>query len=242
MSQSLNTKYQVALAKNPLLTKAITAAMLAVLNEVIASTAAKEFKISMVLNTKIKHPFSWKLPLFALFSAGVSAPVTHYGYKWLNSLFKAPLSTRQKILQIFTSMATLTPLMGTLFVAFVSLVNMKPQLQSFSKEEMKRAWTHVKTALHKSLLPVLKSSWITGPIVISICQKFLQPELWVLFNQLCYFVLGTCQNTLLKIRTKKQYEYLKKREELKDEVDKVVIKGDEEVSLVLKESSPDAAN
>lgn len=237
MAKSLNLQYQRALATNPLLTKCLTAAALSVLNEVIATSVAGDYKISTVLNQKIKHPLSWKLPLFALFSAGVSAPVTHYGYKWLNTLFKAPLSTKQKLLQILTSMITLTPFLGTLFVAFISIVNMKPQLQSLGNDELKRAWLTVKTAWSKSLLSVLKSSWLTGPVVIAFSQKFLKPELWVPFNQLCYFVLGTSQNTFMKLAAKKQYAYSKKRDELKEEIEKQVEEDVEDVSPVLEAST-----
>lgn len=241
---SLNVKYQRSLARNPLLTKCITAAVLAVLNEVIATSVAREFKITAVLNTRVKHPFTWKLPLFAVFSAGVSAPIAHYGYKWLNALFRAPLSTKEKILQILLSMATITPLLSTLFVAFIALVNLKPQLQSLGGSEMKRAWSTVKTAWVKSLPAVLKSSWLTGPVLLSFCQKFLQPELWAVFTQLCYFVLGTSQNTFIKLKTKKQYEYLKKREELDKELEKETTpvhddaeEEDEKVSAVLEAST-----
>lgn len=243
MAQSLNKRYLNSLHKNPLLTKCVTAAVLAVLNEVIASGVAREFKVSTVLNVKVKHTLSWKLPIFALFSAGVGAPITHYGYQWLNALFKSPLTLRQKIIQIVLSMATLTPLMSTLFVAFVSLVNMTPKLRLLALgkgDELERAWTTVKSAWKKSLLSVLKSSWITGPVVIAVCQRFLEPELWVGFNQLCYFVLGTGQNTMLKLRTKKQQEYLKKKEELKDEVEKLAEDTDSNGGDVMKASTTSA--
>jgi hypothetical protein len=218
MSKSLNQRYIAALTSHPLLTKCVTGATLAALNELIATVIAKDLKIANVLNTKVKHPFSAKLPLFALFSFFVSTPINHYGLKVINHLFKAPLTTKKRIGQILTVLLTASPLLNVLFVSFVSLINLKPQLQAFSKDEFKRALTSVKAALKNSLFSVIKSSWVTTPIVLTICQTYLEPEYWVVFSNLVYFVLGTGQNTFLKLNNAKNTKLQKRQEELKKEV------------------------
>lgn len=243
-SLPLSVRYLLALQKNPLLTKSITGAALAVLNEIIARVVSRQLNITQIKNLKITHPVDFKLVLFALYSFIVATPVSHYGYQWLNKIFKPPLSPRQKILQIITSMATITPVASTLFVAFVALMNMKPAIQSISREEINRAIANIKESWKKSLLTVLKSSWLTGPIAVAFCQKFVPVELWTVFTTVCYFFLGTAQNTMLKIRTKKQQEYLKKRDEVVKDVTKETEKNEDKVdaeSEVLRESTSTGA-
>ena len=87
-NKSLNVKYLEYLKKYPLLTKSVTAAVLAVLNETIATTISKDFRISRVLNQKIKHPFSIKIPLMALFAFAINAPVSHCSKVLYQSVIK----------------------------------------------------------------------------------------------------------------------------------------------------------
>ncbi|CCH44447.1 putative membrane protein [Wickerhamomyces ciferrii] len=224
---SLNAKYLEYLAKYPLLTKSITAGVLAILNETIATTISKDFKVSKILNQKIKHPFSLKIPLLALFAFSVNTPISHYGFILLNKLFKNPLSKRDKILQILTMLITIVPFQSSLIVAFISIINMKPSIQSLTIDEFKRCIKQVKLSMQNSLFNVLKSSWITTPIVLTISQNYLHPNLWTLFSNLVFFFLGTGQNTFLKIQAKKAREYNAKREEIEKEVKKEVEKKDE---------------
>jgi len=218
-TRNLNTKYLEYLKKYPLLTKSVTAAVLALLNETIATTISKDFRISRVLNQKIKHPFSMKIPLMALFAFAINAPVSHYGFNFLNKLFKGPLSRRDKILQILTMLVTITPIQCSLIVSFISLLNMKPPIQSLSKDEIKRTLSTIKTSLKTSLLNVMKSSWITTPVVLTIAQNYIHPDMWTVFTNVVYFFLGTGQNTFLKIQAKKNNEYFKKRQEVEKEID-----------------------
>lgn len=223
---ALNQRYLAHLAKRPLLTKSVTSAVLAVLSELIASIIAKDYKVSTVFNQRIKHPISGKLPLFAFFSATVSAPISHFGLKLINHLVKPPLTLKKRLLQILLTLTTFGPLLNVLFVAFVSVVNLKPQLQSFECDELKRAFANIKYSLRKSLFAVLKSSWVTTPFVLTVCQSYLRPEYWAIFSNLVHFVLGTGQNTLLKIRNRQAYEYQKKRREVEEQVEKE-LSGDE---------------
>ncbi len=241
-NKSLNVKYLEYLKKYPLLTKSVTAAVLAVLNETIATTISKDFRISRVLNQKIKHPFSIKIPLMALFAFAINAPVSHYGFLFLNKLFKGPLSKRDKILQILTMLMTVTPIQCSLIVSFISLINMRPPIQSLSTDEIKRTLSSVKTSLKASLLNVLKSSWVTTPIVLTIAQNYIHPDMWAVFTNIVYFFLGTGQNTFLKIQAKRNLEYTKKRAEVEKEVEREVDEKNEEASNIAAEVEDQVAD
>lgn len=241
-NQSLNAKYLAYLQKYPLLTKSVTAAALAVLNETIATTISKDFRISRVLNVKVKHPFSLKIPLMALFAFAVNAPISHYGYIFLNKLFKGPLSRRDKVLQILTMLVTITPIQCSLIVSFISLINMKPAFQSLSLSEIKRGAKTVKAALKTSLLNVLKSSWVTSPIVLTVAQNYIHPDMWAVFTNIVYFFLGTGQNTFLKIQAKKNQAYAKKREEIEKDIDREIDEKNEELEQIAGEVEVEMAD
>lgn len=239
---SLNARYLESLKKYPLLTKSVTAAVLAVLNESIATAISKDFRISRLLNHKIKHPFSIKVPLMAIFAFAVNAPVSHYGFLFLNKLFKGPLSRRDKVLQILTMLVTITPIQCSLIVSFIALINMRPPIQGLSKDEIKRTLASVKTSLKTSLLNVLKSSWVTTPIVLTIAQNYIHPEMWTVFSNIVYFFLGTGQNTFLKIQAKKNHEYAKKRAEIEKEVDRETEEKNEEANEIAGEVETQVAD
>lgn len=216
---SLNKKYAQLLSVNPLLTKCITAGILASLNEIIASIIAKDFKIISILNKKVKHPFSLKIPLLALFTALIGTPINHFGLKYINLLFKPPFTVKKRISQILTVLLTTSPFINVLFVSFISVLNMKPALKSLSIDEIKRCFSTIKNALRTSLLSVIKSSWMTTPIVLTVCQSYLDPEYWVVFQTFVYFILGTGQNTFLKLKNKKEQELKKRQDELKKDIE-----------------------
>ncbi|KAH3678309.1 hypothetical protein WICMUC_001590 [Wickerhamomyces mucosus] len=224
---SINQKYLNLLTKYPLLTKALTASILAVVNELIATIISKDFKSfkCKLTNSLIKHPISIKLPLLALFAALIQTPISHYYYNFINKLSKQPLSNRGRLLQLITTLLTLSPIQCTLAVSFISLLNLKPSPSIRSlifKDEISRLKSTIVKALQDKLPSVLKSSWITTPIVLSICQNYLKPEYWVVFNNLIFFILGTGQNTYLKLKSKQDYENAKKREVIQKEIEKEV--------------------
>ncbi|CDK28882.1 unnamed protein product [Kuraishia capsulata CBS 1993] len=102
-------------------------------------------------------------------------------------------------------------------VGYIALISMVPTvsvariMHRFSKEgldglkdEYRRIAGAVGSAYQKSLFAVMKSSWITTPIAMAIAQNYLSPNIWVVFFNVVYFVLGTYNNTLVKISRKQQ--------------------------------------
>ncbi|ODQ79867.1 hypothetical protein BABINDRAFT_171456 [Babjeviella inositovora NRRL Y-12698] len=187
-----------ALASNPLLTKAVTAAILVSLNEQIASLLAGDLQTMRVCSLKFLHTLTVKVPLMALYGFAISAPISHFGYDILNKIFQPPLSGKAKLLQILTSLVTITPLSGACFVAYLALLNLKAlPTATTCGAKLQNAVEAIKTNWKNNLLPVLRTSWIVSPLVTFLAQTYVPPQLWVIFFNVIYFFLGTGQNALL---------------------------------------------
>lgn len=212
----LNTQYSqylAYLAKYPLLTKSITAGVLSGLNEIIASVLAKDYKYFKLGSCKIKHVFSPKILKMIIYGSLILTPISHQLYSVLNTIFKGPnLPPIMKIGQILTSLSVITPTLAAVFVSWLSFINNYelPTKDVNIVHEIKKITRIIKNGLRKSYMPILKTSLVTSLCSLVIAQKFVRPELWVVFFNLVYFVLGTVQNTKVK---KQQKEVLKKKED-----------------------------
>ncbi|CAK7904545.1 hypothetical protein CAAN1_13S00848 [[Candida] anglica] len=220
---SLNAQYLAYLAKYPLLTKSVTAAALSGLNETLASTLAKDIKTVKIAGIKVKHVLSPKIVTMMIYGAFIVTPTSHYLYGVLNRIFKGPnLTLPMKIAQIITSLCTITPTLSALFTSWISLINnyslpSHKQLQNLHlsdiKEELGKMAQIISIGLQRNYFGILKSSVVTSICTLTIAQNFIKPELWVVFFNVVYFVLGTIQNTKIKLSEKK----IEKKDENKDE-------------------------
>lgn len=212
--KNLNAQYIAYIIKYPLLTKSVTAGVFSGLNETVSSVLTNEFKETNIAGIKIKHVFSEKLLTMIIYGSCIATPISHFMYQIINTkLFKGPLSSKGKILQILTSLFTVTPTLSACFVSWIALINNYkfPKDQFNIAAELKRIIAIIKGGLKKGYLPVLKSSLVVSSCALVVAQKFVPPELWVVFFNLVYFFLGTYQNTKLK-RLQKQQRLLKKDE------------------------------
>lgn len=57
--------------------------------------------------------------------------------------------------------------------------------------------------LKKNYFAVVRTSAMTSVVTLAFAQNFLKPEMWVVFFNFVYFVLGTIQNIRVK-RSQKQ--------------------------------------
>lgn len=235
---SLNQKYLTLLNKYPLLTKSLTSAILAILNELIASLISGDLKTFNIGKLQLKHPFSVKLPLLALFASLVQTPINHYFFKFINDIFKGPLTLQKKIKQTLTSMTLLSPIQALLLSLFISFLNLKPGIDFLSliKRDKDSNLQHhrfeetFRMALSTKFPSICKSSILTTPVVLTVCQKYLNPEYWVVFSSVVYFVLGTGQNTFVKmglIKERKRLEREKFKKEIEEEVESDEVVHDE---------------
>lgn len=202
--QALNAQYLAYLMQYPLLTKSITSGIFSGLNETVSSIITNEYKETKVLGIKVKHVFSEKLLKMIIYGALIATPISHNMYAVINKIYKPPLSKRQKILQLLTSLLTVTPTISACFVSWISIINNYKRSSCNPVTELKKILFIVKAGLKKGYLPVLKSSLTTSFFALLVAQNFVRPELWVVFFNLVYFVLGTYQNTKLKKLQKQQ--------------------------------------
>lgn len=210
---SINKKYLDFLAKHPLLTKSSTGAVFAALNEIIASKLASE----SLLSTKV--------PLLAAFAFFIQSPFSHYAFEMLNNLKwfkgKQSLSLKKKLLQIFISLSTITPITCLLNAIILAIISKHKDILECknSLSEIKKLMRSSVPVIKYNFLKFIKSSWISSPLIIFFAQNFLQPSVWVVFFNFAYFLLGTYNNTIFKLNMKKlRNESLK--EEAKEEAEK----------------------
>ncbi|KAI5953116.1 hypothetical protein KGF54_002487 [Candida jiufengensis] len=212
--QSLNTEYLAYLIKYPLLTKSITSGILSGLNETISSAITNEYKETKILGFNIKHVFSPKLINMIIYGSLISTPISHNLYGIINQIFKPPLSSKQKILRLLTSLFTVTPLITACFVSWISIINnYKINLKNFNPiNEILKLINIIKAGLKKGYLTTLKTSLIVSFLSLIIANNYIQPELWVVFFNIVFFILGTYQNTKLKRLQKQQRLSLEKED------------------------------
>lgn len=204
---SLNAQYLAYLIKYPLLTKSITSGVFSGLNETVASVLTNEFQETKVAGIKIKHVFTQKLLTMIIYGSCIATPISHYMYFIINNkIFKGPLTKSGKILQILTSLSTVTPTLAACFVSWIALINnyKLPKGSINPIAELNKIVAIVRAGLKKGYFGVLKSSLVTSSVALVIAQKFVPPELWVVFFNVVYFFLGTYQNTKLKRLQKQQ--------------------------------------
>ncbi|ODV81462.1 uncharacterized protein CANTADRAFT_44216 [Suhomyces tanzawaensis NRRL Y-17324] len=197
-SKSLNAKYLAYLAAYPLITKSVTSGVFLGLNEIISSVVTGEFQKSTILGQKVHHVLSPKLVTMIIYGSLIATPLSHNLYKIINTIFKPPLSSGLKVLQILTLLSTVTPLLAATFTSWVSLLNGYKSKGGSVSEEISRAFAVIKAGLKSNYRAILKSSLITSSVSLVIAQKFILPELWVVFFNFVYFIVGTLQNIKLK--------------------------------------------
>ncbi|KAG7881186.1 hypothetical protein KL938_003316 [Ogataea parapolymorpha] len=220
MLADLNRKYLDTLENRPLATKALTAAILNGLNEQLATCFAGESRKSTIKigskEVQLSHSITKRVPLMFLYGLLINGPFTHYAYKLLHLAYRPPLGPRKRLAQILTSMVTITPAISALMISYISLIsniniaNIK-DLSSAKTELLDVLWK-TKVALQKSLVSVIRSSWVSSPIFMLVAQSFLKPNQWAVFFNFCYFVLGTYNNTIIKRRLKEQKSNAEKQE------------------------------
>lgn len=192
---SLNQLYLSYLAKHPLATKSITAAVLATLNESIATSITdlkRKDKRSQFLESKVLKKVLQMLIYASLFVT----PVSHVYYKQLTRFFKGKLTWKLKVLQILTSLVTLSPFLSVAYVSWISAIN----ADNNASKTFSSIMASVTKGLRNNFWLVYRSSAITSTIAIAVAQVLIPTELWVVFFNLVYFVLGTYQNTKMKLR------------------------------------------
>lgn len=201
---SVKNQYAKYLSKYPLLTKCATTAVLAALNETIASAAAGDYQRTQVTlfgkKKQIRHILSPKIILMVIYGSLVATPISHLLYLVLNRVFRGKLSGAMKLVQIATSLLTISPTLAAAYVAFLSLINGYKSESKGPAAELRRMGHAVQKGFKKSFWAVYKTSAQTSVVLIAVAQKFIAPQYWTPFFSLVYFVIGTIQNTRFKLK------------------------------------------
>jgi peroxisomal membrane protein 2 len=174
--------YLLALQKNPIRTKAYTSATLGAVSELLASVLAGE-----------KDPvtgsyYSSRVPKMALYGFFISAPLSHYLILGLQKAFRGKTGVLWKLAQIVASNLVVTPILSSVFVAYMAVVAGATNLR-----QVFAAWK-------VGFLPVVKASWLTSPITLAVAQAFIPEHAWVPFFSVFAFFLGTYNNMVVKKR------------------------------------------
>lgn len=175
----MKARYLLALKSQPLATKAATAAVLSLLNESIASCVSAQTLIV---------PFSTKMVLMLLYGGGVSTPISHYMYMVLNRLVR-PSTRKGKVTQLILQLTTIAPLLATLMIGYITWIN-----------STKFNWKLIKKAIRENLLRMWRTNCGLNLFNMIIAQNWLPQDLWVSFFTFTFFILGTYQNTMLKLK------------------------------------------
>ncbi|OBA24369.1 hypothetical protein METBIDRAFT_77170 [Metschnikowia bicuspidata var. bicuspidata NRRL YB-4993] len=211
---TINARYLAALSKNPLLVKMATSGVLSSLNEISASIFSGQFqnkKLRLFGKEKtVSHPFSSKIGLMVIYGALMSTPVAHYYYGLLSKVFGGKQTSRVKLLQLVTTLCTLSPFLSGLYVSWLSIINSYQCSSEGLRTNLSRLVSVIKAGLKNNFWLVYRTSAITMLIALALAQNFVPPELWVVFTNFIFFVVGTVQNTKIKIRQRN--ERLKKSE------------------------------
>lgn len=200
--KSVNLNYLYYLSYYPLLTKSATAGILGGLNEVIASVIAKDYRESTIKGARFKHILSPKIFTMMIYGSCIMTPISHHLYGLLNRAFAGrKMTLKMKIAQVLSSLMFISPLLSGIFTSWLALTNnyrVSTTNLNFA-EEFKRIVNIIASGLKNSYLPILKTSVFTSLWSFVTAQTFLDPEIWVVFFTFVYFVLGTVQNTRVKL-------------------------------------------
>lgn len=197
---SVNRTYLNYLAKNPLVTKSLTAGVANGLNEIIASIISKDYSGLKGSDNKVMK--------MVIYGSLILTPLSHNMYGVLNKAFGTKLSFKMKMLQILVSVSTITPLISAVFTCWLALIN-NYKLKSLLtiqdlRTELRKMVEVMKSGLIANYPRNVKSSILTNVGCLVVAQNYVHPELWVVFFTFVFFLLGTYQNTRQKMALKRE--------------------------------------
>lgn len=198
----LSQKYNKALTQHPLLTKALTGAILSSLGELVSQlstglvsregqTTLKRLKA--VLKIVARQPS--KILLMFCYGGLINAPINHYLYGWITQVTNGKIVnvTLRKLLQLLASLLIVSPIQVGFLVSSLTVVNQNVGWALAKYPPM------IKENLRAKYLKILSSSWVTSTILVSIAQKYVAPAKWSVFFSFAYAILATGQNIYLKL-------------------------------------------
>ncbi|KAF7339582.1 Peroxisomal membrane protein PMP22 [Mycena sanguinolenta] len=153
----------------------------------------------------------------AIYGFLVSAPISHYLVGMLQKAFAGKTSTGAKIGQIVASNLLVAPVQTVAYLGSMAIISGAKSVDE------------VLNTIKAGFFSVIRITWISSPIALTIAQKFVPVELWVLyFNAIqvrriypfhhCFSLTSTPPRTYFNARVKQlRMAAIKKAEKEKAE-------------------------
>ncbi|AQZ11510.1 (ZYRO0B05434g) [Zygosaccharomyces parabailii] len=197
----LSRRYNKALTQHPLVTKALTGAILSSLGELISQLStgvvSREGQSTLkrvrgVLKIVARQPS--KILLMFCYGGLINAPINHYLYGWITKYTNSKIVnvTLRRLLQLLASLLIVSPIQVGFLVSSLTVVNQNVGWALAKYPPM------IKQNLRTKYFKILSSSWVTSTILVSIAQKYVEPAKWSVFFSFAYAILATGQNIYLK--------------------------------------------
>ncbi|KAM3394251.1 peroxisomal membrane protein PMP22 [Capsicum galapagoense] len=168
-------KYLVQLQKHPLRTKAITAAVLSAISDIVAQ------KITGIKKLQMR-----RLLLKVLFGFAYLGPFGHFLHLLLDKLFKGKKDTTTVAKKVVIEQVTSSPWNNLLFMIYYGLV-----IES-------RPWIQVKSNIKKEYPKVQYTSWMFWPVVGWINHQYVPLQFRVIFHS----IVACCWGIFLNLRAR----------------------------------------
>ncbi|KAF3630551.1 Peroxisomal membrane protein PMP22 [Capsicum chinense] len=168
-------KYLVQLQKHPLRTKAITAAVLSAISDIVAQ------KITGIKKLQMR-----RLLLKVLFGFAYLGPFGHFLHLLLDKLFKGKKDTTTVAKKVVIEQVTSSPWNNLLFMIYYGLV-----IES-------RPWIQVKSNIKKEYPKVQYTSWTFWPVVGWINHQYVPLQFRVIFHS----IVACCWGIFLNLRAR----------------------------------------
>lgn len=171
------------LSQHPVRTKSATSGTFNALSEVLAAmiTGEKDPQTGTFIG-----PRAIKM---ALYGALVTGPLAHYLVDFVQRTFRRMKPSKlTNIAQIVALNIIVNPVMAVTFIAWMNVLS---GVRSFAE---------IKKRVRASLFSVLKSQWITSPLLIAFAQKFVPQIAWTPMFSFFAFLMGTYHNVLVRKR------------------------------------------
>ncbi|KAI8871633.1 hypothetical protein GQ42DRAFT_120541 [Ramicandelaber brevisporus] len=182
------------LIENPLKTKAITAASLNGLQEILSILISGNFVENPDVATPTKalvlKSFDPKVIKMALYGLLVSGPLGHFLYELLAKITRGRSGALVTIFQLLVANLVFSPIQNSVYIAAMAIINGESGLDPVKLSKL----------IEKRLPVLMKVSWVISPLAQLIAFKKLPPAMWTPFYNLVGFIFGVWANSNAKIQ------------------------------------------
>ncbi|KAF8308902.1 hypothetical protein DL93DRAFT_2158738 [Clavulina sp. PMI_390] len=191
VQNELVVRYLTSLATRPIYTKAVTAAILGFVQEVLSNhLAGLAVHASKDASPPKKLLAAAKIDLRALKIAAygffIGAPMGHYLVGAIMKFFAGKTSPGAKIGQLLANNLIAAPIQTFVYLSALAIIG--------GADSAKSILASVKQGYFKTL----QITWAASPVAVFISQRYVPMPFWPLFFNFVSFTIGTTLNTVVK--------------------------------------------